>query len=538
MRKVAIVGAGPAGLVLARYLKSEGFTPVIFEQGDSVGGQWTGDTRHSGAWASMRTNLSRVMMAFSDLRHEPDTPVYPSNQAMHAYLKRYAERFDLMSCVHFKTRVINIGRDAAGTGWRVWWQREGEAPRDDWFANVVIASGRCQKPMIPMVEGLDTFSGPGGVAHTFNYRQQEHYRSQRILIAGCSISAIEIASDLAMSGSPRVITASRRQRYVLNQLIAGVPVEHVWTNRYTALEEETFGFGAVDKRLKEFILRTSGSPEQFGAPKPAATIAEANVTISQFYLPLVAEGRIETKPWIEAVNGRYVRFNDGSVEEVDAIIFGTGFDLNLPFLSKQAQQILGLDEKHIDLYNWTFHPELPGLAFLGMMELVGPHFPVLETQARWIAYVMSGARPAPSIAEMEDGIEEWRARRGNSQAVSAPPLVRIFAREAGVQADLYQWPQLARALLFGPLSPISFRLNGRDSLPEAPDQVAEDARAFGAIPSPVLSRDECAQLQELAREWGNEEFTQFVARLPSESNLAGDTPRQVDVVPASEVVAR
>jgi cation diffusion facilitator CzcD-associated flavoprotein CzcO len=517
MRTVAIIGAGPAGLVAARYLKSEGFTPVIFEQGDSVGGQWTGDRRHSGAWASMRTNLSRVMMAFSDLRHEPDTPVYPSNQTMHAYLKRYAERFELMSCARVKTRVINIDRDVSGAGWTVCWQREGEAPREDRFANVVIASGRCQKPMIPVVPGLDTFSGPGGVAHTFKYRQQEHYRSQRILIAGCSISAIEIASDLAMAGSPRVITASRRQRYVLNQLIAGVPVEHVWTNRYTALEEETFGFDAVDKRLKEFILRTSGSPEQFGAPKPAATVAEANVTISQFYMPLIAEGRIETKPWIEAVNGQRVRFTDGSVEEVDAIIFGTGFDLNLPFLGKEVQRILGLEEKHIDLYNWTFHPELPSLAFLGMMELVGPHFPVLETQARWIAYVMSGARPTPSVGEMEDGIWEWRARRGDSQAVSAPPLVQIFAREAGVQADLYQWPQLARALLFGPLSPISFRLSGRDSLPEAPGRVAEDARAFGAIPSPVLSRDEYARLHELARAWGNEEFTQFVARLPSES---------------------
>ena len=33
MQKVLVIGAGPAGLVMARYLKSEGFEPALFEQG-------------------------------------------------------------------------------------------------------------------------------------------------------------------------------------------------------------------------------------------------------------------------------------------------------------------------------------------------------------------------------------------------------------------------------------------------------------------------------------------------------------------------
>jgi dimethylaniline monooxygenase (N-oxide forming) len=520
MGTVAIIGAGPAGLVAARYLNSEGFTPVIFELGDSVGGQWTGDPRHSGAWPSMRTNLSRVMMAFSDLRHEPGTPVYPSNQIMHAYLRRYAERFGIMPCVRLKTRVLKLDHDPSGSGWMISSQTEGQTPREEKFDRVVIATGRCQKPMIPVVPGLNTFSGPAGVSHTFNYRQQEHYRGRRMLIAGCSISAVEIACDLAMSGPARVVTASRRQRYVINQMIAGVPVEHVWTNRYVALEELTFGFDAVAKRMKEFLIQTSGSPEQYGAIKPASSIVEANLTINQFFLPMVAEGRIETKPWIEAVNGQAVRFSDGSVEEFDGIIFGTGYDLNLPFLGDRLQDKLGIDAKHIDLHMYTFHPDLPGLAFLGMMALEGPHFPVLETQARWIAYVMSGARPAPSLEAMRQGVALSHAERGKPPAVAAPLLLRALAREAGIQSDIYQWPHLARALLFGPLSPISFRLSGRDSLPEAPELVAEDARAFGAIPSPVLNREQTMQLRQLAQAWKDEDFTRFVDRLPSEANGA------------------
>ena len=39
MTEVGIIGAGPAGLAAARYLASEGFEPVLFEQGATIGGQ-------------------------------------------------------------------------------------------------------------------------------------------------------------------------------------------------------------------------------------------------------------------------------------------------------------------------------------------------------------------------------------------------------------------------------------------------------------------------------------------------------------------
>jgi dimethylaniline monooxygenase (N-oxide forming) len=79
MKTVAIIGAGPSGLVTARWLKRESFEPVIFEQGDGLGGQWTGDSRYSGIWPWMRTNTSRLMTAFSDLRHDMHR-INPSRQ--------------------------------------------------------------------------------------------------------------------------------------------------------------------------------------------------------------------------------------------------------------------------------------------------------------------------------------------------------------------------------------------------------------------------------------------------------------------------
>jgi cation diffusion facilitator CzcD-associated flavoprotein CzcO len=37
LRRVAIIGSGPGGLVAARYLKQHGFEPVVFEQDDEIG---------------------------------------------------------------------------------------------------------------------------------------------------------------------------------------------------------------------------------------------------------------------------------------------------------------------------------------------------------------------------------------------------------------------------------------------------------------------------------------------------------------------
>ena len=79
--------------------------------------------------------------------------------------------------------------------------------------------------------------------------------------------------------------------------------------------------------MQEYVLRTFGSPEQFGAFEPAGDFATVGRALSQHYLPLVAEGRIAVKPWIDKIVGQIVQFADGSAEEFDAIVFGTGFDL-------------------------------------------------------------------------------------------------------------------------------------------------------------------------------------------------------------------
>ena len=242
---------------------------------------------------------------------------------------------------------------------------------------------------------------------------------------------------------------------------------------------------------------------------------EAGIALSQYYLPLVAEGRIAIRPWIRSVSGSRVTFADGVEEEFDALIFGTGYTLDLPFLDDRTRAALDVDAQHIDLHQFTFHPELPGLACVGLFHQIGPLFPVVELQARWVAYAWGGASRMPSAEEMRAGVEVYRGRRQLPQVVPMHTTARIFAGEAGVEPDLSAWPDLTRALLFGPLTPVSYRLSGRDRLPDAAARVERDAAEFGVVTSPQLLPEQRAQLQALAAAGRDLDFAALVGRIAS-----------------------
>lgn len=479
---VAVIGAGPGGLVAARWLLSAGFEPTIFEQAPKLGGQWTGLIGCSGVWPTMHTNTSRVLTAFSDLEHESSV-VYPSNHDILGYLNRYAETFGLVRHIRFGSRVELVTRDDAG-----WLVRHDDVAES--FERVVVASGRFHAPAIPPVAGLDSFAGSVGVISTYDYRDPWRYRGKRVLVAGCAVSALEIAADLAQLGAARVVVTQRRQRYVLPKFAAGVPSDHRIFTRYATLANETLAQTEIDRQLKEIVVEAGGSPDQYGAPAPDPSFFAAGVTLNQGYLPLVAEGRITVRPWMNSIAYATVAFADGRTEEFDGIILGTGFDLSLPFLSEDIRATLGLDAQHLDADRYTFHPDLDGLAFVGMWDQSGGYFVPLELQARWIAYTWGGAVPATSETEQRLAVDAYRSRRGLGQKTRMNLAALTFARAAGVEPHLDNWPHLRRALLFGPLAPSCFRLEGPDALPEAPVRFLRDAAAFGAITSNELTERE------------------------------------------------
>lgn len=437
--RVAVIGAGPGGLTAAKHALEAGFDVTVFEASNDLGGQWHTKAAHSGIWPGMRTNTSRAMTAFSDHPVPRTHDLHPFAEHIHDYLRSYAERFGVTDRIRFATTVR-----ALQPGWRV----DGEP-----FDAVIIASGRFRAPVLP--DGLDGFTGD--VLHAYDYPGVEPFRNRRVLVYGNGVSGHEIASDLA--NVTDVVSAYRKPRYVLQKTVAGVSSDWQWYTHVGALRRAAMPAAEYSALLRERVLRVAGNPADFGAPEPSSDFLLAGHSLCQDYLAQVRAGAIACRPAIAATSGSEVTFTDGSRERVDAIVCATGYRLEIPYLPREVWSVLGPD---LRLHHRTLHPDLPGIGFVGQFALQGPYFPLLELQARWIVGAWSGAGPDTDVTA------------ARASLATPPPaidshhvLAVTLADAAGVAPDLRARPHLAEPLLFGPMLPPRYRLDGPGAQPDA-----------------------------------------------------------------------
>jgi dimethylaniline monooxygenase (N-oxide forming) len=178
-----------------------------------------------------------------------------------------------------------------------------------------------------------------------------------------------------------------------------------------------------------------------------------------------------------SVEGRRVVFADGSEAEVDAIVCATGYRLELPFLDAGTQALLGADGRQIDLHARTFHPDLPGLGFIGQFLAQGPYLPLLELQARWIVAVWSGEATLPGEAVMRATIARPRPALDAHHA-----LALTLSEELGVAPEPVDWPELCEALVHGPMLPPRYRLSGPGARPDADSLFTQQLAASPRAP--------------------------------------------------------
>lgn len=479
---VGIIGAGIAGLTAARYLRSQGFEPTLFESHSDLGGQWNRSNPNSGVWPQMRTNTAKFVTKLSDVDYPASVKIFPRNGEVLDMINEFAELHDLRRSVRFSATVTGLRR--ARDGYEIAWQGPA-GEHAEAFDRVVVASGRFNRPEIPDIPGLGSFSGSEGVVHAFHYKDPSRYRDKRVIVCGGSISALEIVSDLAMMGTERAYLAQRRQRYVMPKMVAGTPIEYHSFTRADALALATTSSEDLLAKQKHDILRLAGEPEDYGAPAPHAELAQAGVTCGQHYYILVAEDRIDVRPWIESVDGETVTFTDGSHVDVDGIIIGTGFDLHLPFLDDAIARAVHLTTRGLDLHEFTFAPGFDGLAFMGLWAQYGPYPVVLEQQSRFIAYVWGGAIPAPTDDDVARGAERSRDEGHHAGYRLQHEMAIRFARLAGVDPTDVD-DELRRVLEHSAVTGEMFRIVGTDSVPDAADRVRADFARY-APADPLLN---------------------------------------------------
>jgi len=413
-KRVAVIGAGAAGLCAAKHLLAKQHDVVVFEMGSHVGGLWVyeNDNGISPAYRSLHLNSEARVTAYQDFPFPEGTPLYPDHWQVHSYLKAYAEKFQLLPHIRFHSPVVKL--EAQDQSWSV--TVKGKAAEH--FDAVVIGTGHQGKPLHP--EWASEFKGE--YLHAHNYRVPEPFRDKRVLVVGMGNSAVDIASDICTMTKATVISA-RSPVLVMPRVLFGVP-----TSRVLAKLEKPWMPWPVRRTIREVLTRiVHGTMEQWGFVTPKS---RTHPTSHPSLMAHFVWNRVRAKPGIKTVQGQTVTFTDDTQESFDCVIAGTGYQVDLPFLDSA---LAPFHKGHLDLFLRVVHPTQKNLFFAGMFNVAGGgNIRMMDDQAEWISDMVSGNYKVPSSEQMQKTMDEEQAflRRHYPKSVRyALELDPVFYRQ-------------------------------------------------------------------------------------------------------------
>jgi cation diffusion facilitator CzcD-associated flavoprotein CzcO len=368
VKRFCIIGAGACGLAVAKTFAERGIPFDCFEALADIGGIWNPDSPHV-VYGSTFLNSSKRLSRYPDFQFPEEWSHYVSRAQAQSYLRAYATEFGLYPRITFNARVISAERTAQG--WRVGLEGE-SAPR--LYSGLVVANGHHWEPSSPTYPGKFT----GEVLHSHDVKSKEQLKGKRVLVVGAGNSAVDILSDAALDGA-RAVHSMRRSYYFFPKMVLGKP-----TDVFIDLTSRWPLPRSVMRFLYKLGMRVLVGPHhRYGLPAPDHDLFEAHPTACTTYLDHIVHGRIVTKPGIERLDGARVRFTDGSEEEIDLLVYATGFRPSFPFMDHSY--ILGEDGSS-KLFIHTFHRELDDFFVAGLFEPAeGGVWQLADCQARLIA---------------------------------------------------------------------------------------------------------------------------------------------------------
>ncbi|CAI8596264.1 unnamed protein product [Vicia faba] len=365
-KNVCVIGAGPAGLVAARELRKEGHKAIVLEQNHDIGGQWLYDDKnvegedplgrnpflkvHSSVYRSLRVASPREVMGFTDfpflIKKDRDMRRFPSHVEVLRYLKDFCEWFGLREMIKFNTRVQHVGM----------LDRNGVCRNDlKWI--VTSKEKNCDKFVEEVFDAVVVATG--------------HYSQPKL---------------------PSIKGMDTWKRKQMHSHIYRTP--EPFHNEVVVLVGNSFSGQDI-------------AIELVGVAKEIHISSRSLNTITEGLSKVISKhDTLHLHPQIDTLeeDGR-VTFKDGSWLKADTIVYCTGYSYSFPFLDTKGMVVVDHDRVG-PLFEHTFPPSLaPSLSFIGIpKKILG--FPFFESQAMWVAQLLSGKKALPSWDEMMKSIKE------------------------------------------------------------------------------------------------------------------------------------
>lgn len=407
--KVAILGAGFAGLCMALKLKSAGETSfAILEKASEVGGTWRENT-YPGCGCDIPSHLYSY-----SFEPNPDWPeIYSAQPDILAYIKGVAEKHGLYGHIRFGAEVTGAAWDEGARLWRIR-TADGATITAEAF---VTAWGQLNRPKLPPIEGRETFAG--AAFHSANWDSSIDLAGKRVAVIGNGASAIQFVPEVAkvagrltvFQRSPSWIVPRMNRPYTEEEKarFRGEPGfrEHVRQQIFDMAEgrlaARRAGAPLEDPPIPLVHLHAQvQDPELRAKLTPDYEVGCKRVLISNDFYPALTRPNVElvTDP-IARMTPQGVADATGRLHGAEVVIYATGFETK-SFAGETA--ILGIDGVSL-AQAWANGPEaylgITVAGFPNLFMMYGPNtnlghnsiIYMIEAQAGYVLQALEAGAP-------------------------------------------------------------------------------------------------------------------------------------------------
>src|SRR5581483_2344334 len=332
--RIAVIGAGFAGLGAAVRLRQEGIEDfVVFEKNSDVGGTWW-DNSYPGCQCDVPSHLYSFSFALN-----PDwSNTYSPQPEIWAYLRHTAERFGVLSHIRLNTPVVDASWDDDTKRWRH------ETPQGVHTADFVISgNGALSEPSTPEIPGLDRFEGQ--TFHSARWDSTAELAGKRVAVIGTGASAIQIVPSIQPDVAqlhvfqrtpPWVLPHSQRPiKDFEHKMYRRVPAAQRAARALVYWSRELVAYGMThNPRMLEPIRRVATRHMRSAIKDPALrkkvtpryTPGCKRLLPSNDYYPALAHDNVEVvTDGIAEVKEHSIVTIDGTEREIDVLVLATGF---------------------------------------------------------------------------------------------------------------------------------------------------------------------------------------------------------------------
>jgi hypothetical protein len=240
-----------------------------------------------------------------------------------------------------------------------------------------------------------------------------------VLVVGFGNSALDIACELGRKGVAKNVYLSQRRGYwVIPKYMGGkvLDAHSVHPSQDPPLWQRLIPGELMRWLVERQLAATAGRPEQYGLPKPDHPLMSTHPAVSQELYLRIGSGDVKPKPNVKELKGRQVSFVDGSQEDIDVIVWCTGYKITFPFFEEGFISAPGND---IALWKRMIDPRFSNLFFVGLVQPLCAMMPIAEEQSKLVGQYLTGQYALPPV-EMLNAERVEMFERVRSRYVSSP----------------------------------------------------------------------------------------------------------------------